>query len=70
MSALQLFRHAKSTHPGLLPHFPPVIVEKEQNATILSAKVISAECKYGLGLCCKFAYKIKLSEQRQKNSLN
>ena len=48
MSALQLFKHTKSTHPRLIPHFPPVIAEKEQDAAILSAKVIPAKCKYAL----------------------
>ena len=48
MSALQLFKHTKSTYPRLLPHFASVIEEKEQNAAILSAKVIPAQYKYAL----------------------
>ena len=46
MSALQLFKHTKSTHPRLLQHFPPVIAEKERDAAILSAVVIPAQCNF------------------------
>ena len=67
MSALQLFKHTKSTHPRLLPHFPPVIAEKEQNAATLSAKVIWHNVNTPFVLCCKFAYEIKFSERCQKN---
>ena len=51
MSALQLFKRTKSTHPRLLPHFPPVIAVKEQNAVILSAKVISHNVNTFYVLC-------------------
>ena len=60
ISALQLFKHTKSARPPLLPHFPPVIAQKEQNAAILSAKVKMHNVKTLYVLCCKFAYEIKL----------
>ena len=67
MSALQLFKHTKSTHPPLLPHFPSVIAEMNKMQPFYLRRLSRHNVNTFYVLCCKFAYQIKIGKRRQKN---